>query len=46
MTFDVVRAPDLEPVGTFTSEQLSSGVEISLPEKGSAEVLLITPQNG
>jgi alpha-galactosidase len=45
MTFDVVRAPDLEPVGTFTSEQLSNGLDISLPDQGTAEVLLITPHN-
>ncbi|MGH2753920.1 MAG: alpha-galactosidase [Actinomycetota bacterium] len=45
-TFAVRRAPDLEPVGTFTSEQLSNGVEITLPDKRTAEVWVIVPHEG
>jgi Melibiase len=40
-TFQLVRAPDEQPVATLTSEQLSSGIEVRLPSKRTAEVLLI-----
>jgi hypothetical protein len=42
-TFDLYAGPDERPFGTFTSGQLTSGVDISLPDKGTAEVLLILP---
>ena len=44
-TFDLFAGPDERPLGTFTSEQLTNGLDITLPERG-AEVLLILPHQG
>jgi hypothetical protein len=43
MTFDLLRAPGNELIGTVTSQELQQGIEVTLPEKGAAEVLLIVP---
>jgi hypothetical protein len=45
-SFDVFTAPEMRPLGTFTSDQLTDGLEISLPEKRTAEVLVILPHQG
>ena len=42
MTFDLISAPSGERVATVTSEQLTSGIEVSLPIDG-AQVLVIEP---
>ncbi len=46
MTFDVFEAPTGARVATYTSEQLSSGIDISLPEPRTARVLLVLPAAG
>jgi hypothetical protein len=43
MTFDLIEAPSGNKVGTATSEELTTGLDITLPEKHSAKVLLIVP---
>ncbi len=43
MTFELFEGPSGNQVGTVTSEQLSNGIDITLPEKDSARVLLIKP---
>ena len=42
-SFDLFTAPDMEPLGTFSSEDLAAGLDISLPEKRTAQVVLILP---
>ena len=43
MTFELVEAPTGTVVGTATSQQLSDGLEITIPAKDGAKVLLIRP---
>ena len=43
MTFDLFAAPGGEHVATVSSEQLASGLEVNIPEKDGARVLLIEP---
>jgi hypothetical protein len=43
MTFDLFEGPSGNHVGTATSEQLRSGIEITIPAKDGARVLLIQP---
>ena len=43
LTFDLLEAPSGTKVGTATSEQLSSGLEIAIPGTNGAKVLLIVP---
>lgn len=43
MTFDLIEAPSGENFGTATSQQLTEGLEITLPQKHTARVLLIVP---
>ncbi len=43
MTFDLFEGPSGTPVGTVTSEQLSNGIEITIPNANGARVLLIQP---
>lgn len=43
MTFDLFRAPTNEKIATVTSEQLSTGYAITLPDKRSAFVVAIKP---
>ena len=43
MTFDLLEAPTGEKVGTATSEQLAAGIDVTLPEKHTARVLVIVP---
>ena len=45
-TFDLFSGVDETPLGTFASEQLTTGLEISLPEVRTAEVVLILPHQG
>ena len=42
-TFKLVRAPDGVNIGTFTSAQLTAGIELTLPEKRTARVYVIKP---
>ncbi len=39
--FELLRGPDAAPVGVVTSRELSEGLTVELPEKDTAEVLLI-----
>ena len=43
MTFDLFEGPTGAHVGTVTSEQLSAGIEVTIPSKDGARVLLIQP---
>jgi hypothetical protein len=43
MTFELRAAPSGDVVGTATSQQLSDGIEVTIPEANGAKVLLITP---
>lgn len=43
MTFELVEAPTDTVVGTATSQQLIDGLEITIPNKDGAQVLLIRP---
>jgi hypothetical protein len=43
MTFDLFEAPTGTKVGTATSEQLTAGIEITIPNKDGAQVLVIRP---
>ena len=45
-SFDLFTAPDMAPLGTVTSADLTNGLEITLPEKNTAEVVLIVPHQG
>ncbi len=45
-TFRLLRAPDGAPAGTVTSAELTSGIEVEIPERRGAEVLLIVPEEG
>ena len=45
-SFDLFSGVDKEPLGTFTSEQLTAGLDVSLPEVRTAEVILILPHQG
>jgi hypothetical protein len=40
-SFELVRAPDGESVGTASSEELADGVRVEIPERRGAVVLLI-----
>jgi hypothetical protein len=40
-SFSLSRAPDGASAGTVTSAELAGGIEVSVPEKRGAEVLLI-----
>jgi len=40
-SFELFRAPGGEPAGTVSSAELSRGIEVRLPSKRAAEVLLI-----
>ena len=40
-TFALYAGPDETPVGSVTSEQLRDGIEVTLPEREQAKVLLI-----
>ena len=42
-SFDLFAAPTGEFVRTVTSEELSAGIEVSLPEKNTAQVYVIRP---
>ena len=42
--FRLLRAPDGTPAGTVTSEQLREGIEVEVPERRGAEVLLVVPE--
>ncbi len=42
--FRLLRAPDGKPAGTVTSEQLSEGIEVEVPERRGATVLLVVPR--
>jgi hypothetical protein len=39
--FELLRGPGEEPVGTVTSDALRDGLTVELPQKDTAEVLLI-----
>ena len=39
----VVSGPDGAAVGTFTSKQLSAGIDIRIPQANGAQVLLVEP---
>ena len=43
MTFDLLEGPTGEKVGTATSAELTGGLEITLPSKHTATVLVIVP---
>ena len=43
MTFDLFEGPSGTHVGTVTSEQLSNGIEVTIPALDGARVLLIRP---
>ena len=43
MTFDLIEAPSGTKVGTVTSEQLTAGIEVTIPNVHGAKVLLIVP---
>jgi hypothetical protein len=43
MTFDLFEAPTGAKIGTVTSEQLTAGLEITIPSQDGARVLLIQP---
>ena len=43
MAFDLFEAPNGAHVGTLTSEELTSGLEVTIPETDGARVLLIQP---
>lgn len=43
MAFDLVEAPTGNHFGTFTSEQLSTGIEIPIATPGGARVFVISP---
>jgi hypothetical protein len=45
-SFDLFRAPGGESAGTASSEELSRGIEVTLPARHAAEVLLIRPAAG
>ena len=45
-SFELRRGLDEEPVGTVSSSQLSEGLTVTLPEKDTAEVLLIRRVGG
>ena len=41
--FELLRGPDATPIGIVTSRELREGLTVELPEKDTAEVLLIRP---
>jgi hypothetical protein len=43
-SFDLLEAPTGAYAGTVTSAQLSAGIDVTLPEKNQARVLLIEPR--
>jgi hypothetical protein len=43
MTFDLFEGPSGAHVGTATSDELRRGVEVTIPERDGARVLLIQP---
>jgi hypothetical protein len=43
--FKLLTGPDDAPAGTVTSAQLSAGIDVTLPAKGQARVLLIVPDS-
>jgi hypothetical protein len=43
MTFDLFEGPSGNKVGTATSEELSDGIDITIPNKDGARVLIIRP---
>ena len=43
MTFDLIQGPGGAKVGTATSEELSSGIDITIPQKDGSKVLLVVP---
>jgi len=43
MTFKLVRAPDGAVAGTYTSAQLTAGIDVTLPDKRTARVYVIKP---
>jgi hypothetical protein len=43
-TFDLALAPTGTPVGSVTSEQLSQGIEVHIPQPRGAYVVSIEPQ--
>jgi hypothetical protein len=43
MTFKLVRAPDGAVAGTYTSAQLTAGIDVTLPDKRAARVYVIKP---
>jgi hypothetical protein len=43
-TFDLALAPSGTPVGTVTSEQLSQGIEVQIPEPHGTYVVTIEPR--
>ena len=45
-SFELRRGPEEALVGTATSSQLSEGLTVELPEKDTAEVLLIRRVGG
>jgi hypothetical protein len=44
--FELLRGPDEEPAGQVTSQELSEGLTVELPQKDTAEVLLIRRVGG